>query len=465
MSYALIDNASLTAVERVLGNIVIKNTDTINGDLVAFENLIQAILFYDRLFCIDNYKYEYKKSRAKKFDFIKFLSPDEFQLSEINELGKESELIRPEIRGGEFADEDFKRFLEALKMNIVCTWDMCSSIYYLTMKMLGQPYTEEYGKYSELSAAIFNELFDVKTTSGRWANDVTLIGSNGHKHTQNEFDQQKNNLGGITIALEMFIASLNWLAFKSIYYSLAANYLRADTFIHPIRHAYQIHWMKKTGAFEHDFTSRLIRNLSEKISSSVSEIKNHGRSTTLSLDLPIFSAWLTRESGSINNILQSALELRKSDHFLVARETVREIRIAFDEYGVAKGNKKTTKLISDLDKITGDLKRSYGIPSQQGIQGSFLIKTINTCTAFAGIPPFPDRDFALSTPEFLQSEKRKAFSMIFKNIANELTAIERLGSLHTAMASSFKIGKNPHSGVKTENPIYSNRSSNWKLPM
>ena len=55
--------------------------------------------------------------------------------------------------------------------------------------------------------------------------------------------------------------------------------------------------------------------------------------------------------------------------------------------------------------------------------------------------------------------------MIFKNIANELTAIERLGSLHTAMASSFKIGKNPHSGVKTENPIYSNRSSNWKLPM
>jgi hypothetical protein len=66
------------------------------------------------------------------------------------------------------------------------------------MKMLGQPYTEEYGKYSELSAAIFNELFDVKTTSGRWANDVTLIGYNGHKHTQNEFDQQKNNLGGIT---------------------------------------------------------------------------------------------------------------------------------------------------------------------------------------------------------------------------------------------------------------------------
>ncbi|EFC3045672.1 TPA: hypothetical protein ACHKAX_RS15560, partial [Escherichia coli] len=60
MSYALIDNASLTAVERTLGDILVKNPDTINGDLVAFENLIQAILFYDTLICVDNYKKEYR---------------------------------------------------------------------------------------------------------------------------------------------------------------------------------------------------------------------------------------------------------------------------------------------------------------------------------------------------------------------------------------------------------------------
>ncbi len=44
MSYALIDNASLTAVQRFLGKITITNTDTINGDLVALENFLQAIL-------------------------------------------------------------------------------------------------------------------------------------------------------------------------------------------------------------------------------------------------------------------------------------------------------------------------------------------------------------------------------------------------------------------------------------
>lgn len=39
MSYALIDNASLTAVERAVGRVVVKNPDTINGDLVALKIL------------------------------------------------------------------------------------------------------------------------------------------------------------------------------------------------------------------------------------------------------------------------------------------------------------------------------------------------------------------------------------------------------------------------------------------
>ncbi|HCN9521598.1 TPA: hypothetical protein N6876_003946, partial [Escherichia coli] len=88
MSYALIDNASLTAVERTLGDILVKNPDTINGDLVAFENLIQAILFYDTLICVDNYKKEYRDKRIAKFDFIKFVSESDFQLSELDQLAQ-----------------------------------------------------------------------------------------------------------------------------------------------------------------------------------------------------------------------------------------------------------------------------------------------------------------------------------------------------------------------------------------
>ncbi|MGE4500648.1 MAG: hypothetical protein AB7C96_09915 [Hydrogenovibrio sp.] len=466
MSYALIDNASLTAVDRVTGRILVKNPDTINGDLVAFENVIQAILFYDNLVCIDNYKPEHREARINTFDYIRFLPQDDLGLTKVDQLAKnEAQQIKPELRGGEFVDEDFKKLVEMLKLNMICTWDMRSSVYYLTLKMLGQPYSPEYDKYSELSASIFNELSDVGDTKGRWSTDVKLVSSDGHLHTIQEMEAQTNGYGGVTRSLEMFIASLNWLAYKSIYYSMAAKHLKADSFLHPIRHAYQMHWMSKTGTFGHDYSSKLIKNLSNKISTTTSEILDHGRTSSISMDLPIFSAWLTIESGGINNVIKAALELKKSDQFVTAREVIREIKIAYDEDGIATANSKVTKLIRELDKITGDIKRDFGIPSAQGIQGSFLIKSINGLTALAGIPPLPDGEFALSTPEFMKSQRTKAFSTIFKDVTNELTSIERLGGIRDSMASSFNIDDEYYVPPKTEDPRYRGATSSWKIPM
>jgi hypothetical protein len=466
MAYALIDNASLTAVERALGKIIVKNPDTINGDLAAVENFLQAILFYDDLVSIDNYKAEFAESRARDFSFVNFLAPDQYGLAEIDGLAKaEARAIRPEIKGGEFADPDFKELLELLKLSMVCTWDMRSSVYYLTMKMLGQPYTSEYDKYSELSTAIFNELSDVGETKGRWSKDVKLVSSEGHIFNSDEFGKKSSQYGGMTKALEMFVAALNWLAYKSVYYSLAAKHLQADSFIHPIRHAYQLHWMKKTGAFGHDFTARLINNLSHKITNSISDVIGHGRAHTVALEMPIFSAWLTQASGSLEQALKAALELKKANQFVVARETMKEIKIAYDESGLTAGNKLTTKLEHDLNKISGDLRRAYGVPSAQGIQGSFLIKTINFAGGLAGIPSLPDKEFALSTPEFLKSRRTKAFSTIFKDVANELTAIERLGGLRDKMSSGFKVDDELYVRPKTEDPKFRRFSSHWKMPM
>jgi hypothetical protein len=210
MSYALIDNASLTAIQRVMGQVEVKNPDTVNGDLMALENFLQAILFYDDVICIDNYKEEYKEDRSKYFDFIRFLSPKDFHLGPIdNKAQSEANTIRPEIRGGEFVDQDFRELLDLLRMNMVCTWDLRTSVYYLTMKMLGQPNTPEFHKYSEISSTIFNELSDAGETYGRWSQDARLIGSDGTIHTKEEMQkaakERKRGFGGTTRALDMFL--------------------------------------------------------------------------------------------------------------------------------------------------------------------------------------------------------------------------------------------------------------------
>lgn len=65
MSYVLIDNSTLTSVQRLLGEIQINNKNIIEGDILATENLIQSILFYDDILVIDDYKEEFKEERKK----------------------------------------------------------------------------------------------------------------------------------------------------------------------------------------------------------------------------------------------------------------------------------------------------------------------------------------------------------------------------------------------------------------
>jgi len=472
MSYALIDNATLTAVERFLGKIGTNNSDSINGDLVAVENFLQAILFYDDLICIDNYKPEFREQRKKDFDYIRFLSEDDYNLLEINSLAKdEAKNINPEIRGGEFVNEDFKSLIEQLKMNIVCTWDLTSSVYYLTLKMLGQPYSPEFEKYSEISASIFSELSDLQgTQNGYWSKEVKLVSSTGHVFTEDYFrnsrESKNRGEGGMTDALSTFIASLNWLAYKSIYYSYAAQHLKADTFIHPLRHAYQIQWMKRNGSFGSDFTSRLVHNLNNQIKTTSSEIISHGYADSFSLELPIFSAWIINQcDGNTSQVIPTALELKNNQIFKDVRSILREIHKAYDEDGIAEGNKRVTKLLSDLDKVCGDIKRSYGLPTTQGVSTSFLIKCINSVTSLKFGFSLPEIDKSIPIPRFMQNHNQKVFSNVFKSLTHELTNTERLGSLRTQLGASFFIEPTLRASLKVEDPKFRWRSSDWKRHM
>lgn len=470
MSYALIDNASLTAVQRVLGQVVVKTPDTVNGDLSTFENLIQAILFYDDLLCIDNYKEKFKEERRKNFPFIRFLQPDDYKLEKlVDKAQSEAKTLRPEIRGGEFADEDFREFFDLLKMNIVCTWDLSASVYYLTMKMLGQPNTPEFHKYSKLSAAIFSELSDVGNTIGRWSTDVRLVGSNGTEHTKAAMAQadkaKERGFGGTTRSLDMFVASLNWLAYKSIYYSLAAKYFKADTFLHPIRHAFQIHWMKKTGAYGHDFTAKLVQALSKNISTSVSKIIDNGRTSVTSLEVPIFSAWLAVQSGDIRNVIDAAIELKSSQNFKEIRGLLKEIRIAYDEKGLSPANKLVDKWEHELHKAADNLKKVYGLKTDQGVPSSYLMKVYNSVASVSGLPQFPEFDFKIPMPDFIQNNLSQSFSNIYKDVGRELANIERMGGVRDLMARKFEFSHDPYVPPKTEAPEYRHVSLDWKLPM
>ena len=247
--------------------------------------------------------------------------------------------------------------------------------------------------------------------------------------------------------------------------SIAAKYFKADTFLHPIRHAYQMHWMRKTGAYGHDFTSKLVDALANKVSTTVSEIVDNGRSAAVSLEIPIFSAGLTMKFGDIRDVIPAALEMRNRNDVQEVRGLLREIRIAYDEVGIAKANKSVEKWKKQLDKATKNLKQIYGLDAGQGVQGSFLMKIYNSYAAVKGLPQFPEFDFKIPLPEFIRDNESSGFSNLYKDIAAELAAVERLGGARDLMAARFVIDDSQYTPPKAESPELKKYSSEWKLPM
>ena len=263
MGIALIDNSTLSSVERILGKAPVRSSSLIDGDLVAFESLINAILFYNDIIALDDYKPEFAQQRKNNFSFINFINPSEFNNSHILEdTKKDAKLFYPTIKGGKITDE-FGSLFFLLNMNIHCTWDITSSIYYLTLKLLGNDYSGDKELYDSLFSSFFSQLSEHTIDIPENANKVTLIDKYGNPIKNGyRIPKAKSNggeTGGLTPALKAFIASLNWISFRSIYYSKFAEYLKADTFLHPIIQKFQISYFDKMNNYEAAYTTDIFQ--------------------------------------------------------------------------------------------------------------------------------------------------------------------------------------------------------------
>ena len=119
MGIALIDNSTLSSVERILGKAPVRSRALIDGDLAAFESFLNAILFYNDIIALDDYKPEFSQSRKEHFPFINFINPTEFKASQILiDSKEEAKNFYPTIKGGKITGE-FSGLLFLLNMNLL----------------------------------------------------------------------------------------------------------------------------------------------------------------------------------------------------------------------------------------------------------------------------------------------------------------------------------------------------------
>lgn len=473
MSIALLDNATLTAVQRIYGKVESRSRYSVDGDIVALENLVQSILFYNRWVVIDDYRSEYTDARKQLFPFLTFINPSEIDFSQIewasrNELEQD---VIPVISGGHFSDNTFGPIFERLKLHIQCTWDISSSIYYLTLKMLGEEGTPDFERFADVTASVFSEFLDSKDTKYsaptpkyKLYDSRGVLIDDGYHIPGAKWGA--GEIGGLSRGLESFIAALSWLSYKSIYYTKISQYLTADSFLYPIRQEFQLGYLENKNVYDHNFLKDMISRLDRALSDEIDLVVNEDRGMSLNCNLPIFSAWICNKYKDPSCIIDKALEMREGDVFVQIRETLGEIRNSFEESS-EKSRQLMQKVLKNARGAIQLIRNRHGIPNDSGIDTSTLAMMYNSTRALHNLPPLPAVKSKITIPAWMQALRyRTGFGLLYKNLGKEIGNLWKLGEIRQLLGSKVCVPEYASNYTpRVESPKYSHCHSQWKSPM
>jgi hypothetical protein len=468
----IIDNATLTAVQRLLGKIPIRNKHAIDGDILAFETLIQTILFSDNVCYLDDYKKEHRGTRERFFYHLGRMQIDDEHyaalLKHTSELNKN---VVPKIEGGFFTDSDFAPFFELLHMNTIFTWDLSSSEYYLTQKMLADPNNEiDIEKYTKLSQMIFGEYNDhferqkpnkpiLYDSKGRPINDSYSI-VDQHGDTK---DPAIGKQAGL------FMASLSWLSYRTILYTIISKSMGSNLVLHPIRDAFQINFLNKLYPQSTNIFQNIISSINRPVQNTVRAILKPTEPLLLELPLPMFSVALTQETGDPRHTIEAAYQVKHDGDFVDARGYLTEIANLYEIDDHQKARKKANALISNIDKVMERICTRYRISTSQGTTWSPMIAVCNIGAALSGgaLSAIPDYTATVTILDKIKDwVPQRGFGSIYKSLVNDLMKIGQLGAYHDLLTSRVKYDSdaNFHT-LKEEDPVFMRKKSGWKIPM
>ncbi|TKB99959.1 hypothetical protein [Pedobacter cryotolerans] len=473
MRYALIDNSTLTGIQRLLGEIPVKNKSVIDNDIISFENYIQAILFYDNIICIDDYKEKYRKNRIDYFPNIRFISKDIFEYDTFVKTANDvTKNISLEIRGGKISDTDFQAYFERLQMTFQFTWDMSASKFFLTQKMLLGNSILDQDQFTKLHSFIFkenNEQYEV--AAGLINKTPKLYDSKGNEIYINLDNGKVSNSDvgdGLSPQFQALVASLNWISQRTAFYVLAADYLYADLFIQPIRQSFLQNIIQRTypdynlGVFG-NFRNSINTQSEETIKSILVNSQNFG----VALDIPLFSAYFAKKTNNSKKIIEAALNERDNKFFFEARTKLRELNLLLDNDDRIKFIREINLLTTDINKNFKSIESKYGLGDKQGIGFSQLKFLFSSIPLVKDISLPKELDVRIKELEFMKHIlPRKGFNAVYRNIIEDLFEFDRIGRYKDILVGNVIYDDQATSyGIKTEDPRYVKTSSYWKKPM
>lgn len=473
MRYALIDNSTLTAVQRLLGDIPIKNKYSIDGDILAFESFIQTVLFYDDVFFIDDYISQYKSKRKELF---KYIYPIELESDDYSQIIMETQSLTnnfiPKISNRELQNDNIQEFFDLLKMNITFTWDMSSSVYYLNYKLLQEHSGVDIDKYSTLSAMIFDQLMDrniEKEVNPKMS--PIIYDSRGNIINKDYIVKNKEGIecetGGLSRQAYSFLAGLSWLDFRTTFYMLLANQLNFDLVLHPIRDAYAINTLNRFSDYNSPHINTIIKVMNNQATDSINRILNTTQPIVFKHNLPMFSVWIVQKYSRIEDFMDVLYTLKGEKEFIIARDLLDKLNLLQNEGKRENYITKANLLYEEFKMQLRNIEDKFGVSPSTISPVSSMIWVNNVASGITGFPQIPDLSHKIKIPNGIKKLKSySGFGATYKSIITDLIQIEKLGKWHDIITANVKIDdKATFYEIKTEEMKFRNSKSGFKIPL
>lgn len=459
MTNAIVDNSTLSSVERVIGNIPVRPAYDLSGDLSAFDAYLAALLFYDNPVRIDDYKAEHSEARAKAFPELGTVKFEEASYDQLLSAARElSQTATLSIRGGDVEENELGQFLRDIDMHVCPAWVMQSSDFFLRIRLLSDHAGAEVEKYTPLMSAIFDQLGENKNVGKKPDWRKTLIDSQGQpiKEIPGSAKTGAHRIGG---DLHAFAAGLNWLSLRSVFYALVAEKLEAAAVCHPIRSDYLARFFaEKLNELGPDQRKAIIQEFQEVTAKLLDDSNRLLGGSAFKVRAPLISAWATLKAGSPREARNFINDIRFSPEAIALRARLRDIEELVSNGDMLVAREDAHKLFKDYQISADALFRKYATNKDDpygvsvnliGMSGSFKFSAVKD--KLSSLLP-----------------KRSKSLALLRNITRDLIQSPSLGKVSDLLRSDRKIEGDewdPVYSPKVDPPRFRYSKAYWKKPM
>lgn len=458
MLSAIVDNSTLTAVQRLIGDVPVARSFAIEGDVAAYDQYLQSLLLYDEVAAVDDYKEEYKIERKNSFKEIIFLNPKDIEYNKISDLSiSKVEDIFYKIVRGKIASGPISDFLNALDLHVAPAWYMQSSDWFLRLRILADESDIHAPKYGALMNSIQAQVSQRNRSESALKHGLSIETRQGDL-----LDLRAKGDGSVDDDVKEFSAGLNWIAQRTAFYVYLSAQLSSAFVIHPIRHAFAGQYI----------LNQLTRGISEDVrrgalsffADEAGEIRSRSDelifSSGMKLKLPFFAAWAVGYSGNPRNGYDHVLQIRSSSEALTLRAHFREIEelsYGSDQSLLRQAAAKLRSAIAqDLDQLR---KRFVGRNGTPSTGASVNLLSLSPSISISNLIP--------DARNILRGKAKRSATLL-RNIGDDFLRIPSLGAVSDQFSYSRKIRKGTDfvpDRTRVEEEKWRNASSHWKKPL